>query len=193
MIQHLRPGERKKNKINGEKINSNQRNVLKTRHCKLFCPAQLPIGIRMCTSTLSGWKQHPLQSLCYCSLRPEIKRDRIPTEECREHQKDGEVGGHLTSAWGSSRGNTCDSAFSKSTLMKPYRILGESRDLGNTISSPPAAAKAYCFLLWMFGSKPVLIWYLEFTTAHLLVLFPQIILSSPNRLFPALTHPTDCL
>lgn len=37
--------------------------------------------------------------------------------------------------------------------MKSYRILGESWDFDNTVSSPPAAAKAKCFLLWMFGSN----------------------------------------
>lgn len=52
----------------GEKINRDQRNVLKTRHCKLFALHSRLYAVRMCTSTLSGWKQHPLQSLCICSL-----------------------------------------------------------------------------------------------------------------------------
>lgn len=54
--------------IKKRRVNWHQRNVLKTRHCKLFLPCTVAYAVRMCTSTLSGWKQHPLQSLCICSL-----------------------------------------------------------------------------------------------------------------------------
>lgn len=64
--------------------------------------------VHMCTSTLSGWKQHPLQSLCI--LLTAVKRTqratspaRTQTEECREHRKDGEMGRYLTFSWGSQR------------------------------------------------------------------------------------------
>lgn len=39
------------------------------------------------------------------------------------------------------------------TLTKTYKTVAESCGFDNTISSPPAAAKTNCSLLWMFGSN----------------------------------------
>lgn len=92
-----------------------------------------------------------------------------------------------------NRGETFGT-LSQWTLMKPVRILGESRDFDNTISPPLAAAKAYCFLLWMFGSNQPLPNTLSLQLHIPASLYPKLplaILSSPNCLFPMVTHPTD--
>lgn len=90
--------------------------------------------------------------------------------------------------------HACHSNFSRWTLMKPYRILGGSWDIDKSVSSPSAAAKACCFLLWMFGSNQSLPDTLSLqllTCLYLPPKLPQAILSSPNCLFPptVTSHP----
>ena len=127
-----------------------------------FCPAQVAIAVRMCTWTLSGWKQHPFAITLYLLTAFEGHRElHLQLEpQLRNAERTGKM-----ERWEDTshppedhRGESpvelaCDFAFSQWILTKPYRILGESWDLNNTFSAPPAAAKAWCFLLWMFGSN----------------------------------------
>lgn len=74
-----------------------------------FSPYTVANAVHMCTSTLSGCGRHPLQSQSIRSLQ--LKRTEratspasIPSEDCREHSKDGEMRRRLTFSWGSRRG-----------------------------------------------------------------------------------------
>lgn len=75
-----------------------------------FLPCTVTYAVCMCTSTLSGWTQHPLQSLCICSLHWRTQRASSPTrattEEYREHRKDGKMGACLALSWGSQSGES---------------------------------------------------------------------------------------
>lgn len=176
----------------------------KSKHCKLFtlhsrwCDAHVYVNsLRMEAASFAI----TLKLLtAFARTQRASSQTRSPTENCREQQKDGEMRGYLILSHGSPRGRV-----QLSWLMTPpsvsglrwnlKKIFGESRDF-NTISSPPAAAKAWCFLLWMFGSNQSLPDNFEFTTAHLLVPAPSC--HEPSSLSqtafsPTVTHPTDCL
>lgn len=62
--KHLRPRERNKKQRKPTDI---KEMCLKLDTASFFLCTVAYVA-RMCTSTLSGWKQHPLQSLCICSL-----------------------------------------------------------------------------------------------------------------------------
>ena len=197
--------ERRREIKEGEKVNWHQRNVLKTRHCKLL-PCTVAFAVRMCIWTLSGWKQHPFVITLYLLTAFEGHRElhlqlepQLRNAEHTGKMKRWEDTSHPPE---DHRGESpvelaCDSAFSQWILTKPYRILGESWDLNNTFSAPPAAAKAWCFLLWMFGSNQSLPDTLSLQLLTCLYLPPKppraILSSSPTAFFPTVTHPTDCL
>lgn len=138
-----------------EKIEGDPRNVLQTRHCKLFAlhsrlccvhvyvnslrmeAASFATTLHLLTAFEGHWELH-LQAE-HQMKNAESTREMKRWEDSSHSPEDnsGETFGTLNQ-W---------------TLMKPVRILGESRDFDNTISPPLAAAKASCFLLWMFGSN----------------------------------------
>lgn len=127
--KHLRPRERNKK---GEKINWHQRNVLKT--LQAFCPAQSPMR-RACVHQLSQdgssiLCNHSVFAHCIWRTQRASSPTRTPTEECREHWKDGEMGGYLTFSWGSQRGESSwaglwlrfQSVDSDETLQNIWRV-----------------------------------------------------------------------
>lgn len=139
---HLRPKDRVKN-IKGEKINRHPRNVLKTRHCKHFvlhrhlCGAHVYINsLRMEAASFATTLYFLTAFEGHWASFPA----RTPTEECREHRKDGEMGGYRMFSWGSQRGDSSwaglwlrfQSVDSDETVQNKRRVL----------RSRPAAAKA---------------------------------------------------
>lgn len=136
--------------IKKERVNWHQRNVLKTRHCKLFAlhshlsgahvyinslrmeAASFAITLYLLTAVKGHRELHlqPEPQLRNAESTGKMERWEDTSHSPEDHR--GESPAELA----------CDSAFSQWTLMKPYRILGESWDFNNTVSSPPAAAKA---------------------------------------------------
>lgn len=155
--KHLRPKERQWNlKKKMERKSTEIQEMCFKQDTASFLPCTVVYAVCMYTSTLSGWRQHPLQLLCICSLHLKDTESFIfkqytkwRMQRAPERWRGGEDSSHSPE---DNRGETFGT-LSEWTLMKPVRILGESRDFDNTISPPLAAAKAYCFLLWMFGSN----------------------------------------
>lgn len=144
-----------------EKNNWHRRNVLKTRHCKLFAlhsqlygahvyihslrmeSASFVITLFLLTA-LEGHREFHLQpepQLRNAESTRKMERWEVTSHSPEDHT--GESPAELA-LW--IRIQSVDSDESE------YRIL-ESQDFDNTFSSLPAAAKAWCFLLWMFGSN----------------------------------------
>lgn len=157
------------------------------------------------------WGAHQLSQdessiLCYHSVFAHcIERTqrasspaRTPTEECREHQKDGEMEDTSHSPE-DHRGESpaelaCDSMFSQWTLMKPYRILGEILTTPSLLPLLQKKPTAFCFEC-LVATNPYLIpWVYKYSPACIRPNLPRAVLSSPNHLFsPTVTPPTACL
>lgn len=162
-----------------------KKNKKKEGHCKLFalhrCLCDVHVYInsqdgssRLC-NLLTAFEGH--KELC---LQPE------PQLRNAESAREIERGGEDTTP-SSKDHHACHSNFSRWTLMKPYRILGGSSDIDKSVSSPSAAAKAYCFLLWMFGSNqslPDILSLQLLTCLYLPPKLPQAILSPPTAFSP---------
>lgn len=99
--------EREKKERKSTGINEN---VLKTWHCKLFalhsrlCGAHVYINFfqdgRSILCNLSVF------ALCVLRTQRASSPTTTPDEGCREHRKDGEMGGYLTFSWGLQRGES---------------------------------------------------------------------------------------
>lgn len=156
-------------RLEGEKINWHQRNVLKTRHCKLFalhsrlCGAHVYINsLRMeaASFAITLYLLTAFEGHRELHLQPETQLRNAESTGKKERWEDnsrspedhrGESPAELA----------CDSAFSQWTLMKPYRILGESWDFDNTFSSPPLPQQkpnAFCFECLVATSPYLIPW-----------------------------------
>ncbi len=153
-----------------------------------FLTCKVTYAVRMCTSTLLGWKQHPLQSLCICSLHLKDTESFISKQNTNGGMQ------RAPERWRVEKIphillRIADRRVWLSWLVTPW-------DFDNTFTSPPAVAKAKCFLLWMFGNNQSLSDTLSLQLLTCLYM-PQAATSRPlppHYLFPPrFIYPTDCL
>lgn len=204
--KHLRPGEKERDLKKREKNNWHQRNVLKTRHCKLFALHSRHCGAHVYINSLrmeaASFEITLYLLTAFWRTQRASSPARIPAEECREHRKDGEMGRYLAFSWGSQRGESSWAGLwlrfqSVDSDETEYRILGESWDFDNTFSSPLLQQKpnAFCFECLVATSPYLIPWVYNCSPACNCPKLPQAILPLPNCLFffPPVTHSTNCL
>lgn len=180
-----------------EKNNWHQRNVLKTRHCKLFdlhrrlCGAHVYINSLRMEAASYEITLHLLTAIeghgePHLQPEPQLRNAESPW-------KDGEMGSYLTFSWGSQRGESSWAGLwlyvqSVDSDKTEYRILGESRDFDNTFSYPPPLLqqklKAFCFECLVATSPYLIPWVYNCSPACTCPKLPRAILSSPSCLFP---------
>lgn len=127
--------ERRREMKKGRKSTWHQRNVLKTRHCKLLPCTSRHCGAHVYMNSLrmeaASFCDHSVFAHCFWRTQRASSPTRTPTEECRAHRKDGAMGGYVASSWGSQRGESSwaglwlcfQSVDSDETLQNIRRVL----------------------------------------------------------------------
>lgn len=112
-----------------------------------FLPCTVAYEVHMYINSQDGSSilcSHSVFAHCIERTQRDSSPARTPTEECREHWKDGEMGRYLTFSWGSQRGESSWAGLwlRVQSVDSDETLQNIRRDFDNTISSPPAAAKA---------------------------------------------------
>lgn len=109
--KHLRPRERERNKKKKERKSTDIKEMCLKRDTASFLPCTVACVWCACVHQLSQDGSsilciHSVFAHCIWRTQRASSPARTPTEECREHRKDEEMGGYLTFSWGSPRGES---------------------------------------------------------------------------------------
>ncbi len=169
-----------------------------------FLPCTVAYAARMCTSTLSGWKQHPLQSLCICSLHLKDTESFISNQNpnwgmqrAPERWRDGRMPRILL--------RITEGRVQLSWLVIPLSVSGlwwnlteymESLEILITPSLLPLPQQkptnAFCFECLVATSLYLIPWVYNCSPACTCPKLPRAVLSSPSCRFPH-GHPSHWL